>query len=96
MLIGFLITQKFLFLLLAAAFLIVKLLTLFSLIVQRKNVLSIYENGFVYYGITCRFDEIMSVDGFEVSTKSGDKVVFSESIPDMETVITEIKAKAKI
>jgi hypothetical protein len=95
MLVGFLITQKFMFLLLSVGFLIVKLLTLFSLIAQRKNVLSIYEDGFVYSEIGVRFDEIASVNGFEILTKSGGKVVLNESVSDAETAVKLIQKNAQ-
>jgi hypothetical protein len=95
MLVGWFFTQKFLFLLLAVAFLIVKLVTLFSLIAQRKNVLSVYENRFVYNKIACRFDEIVSVNGFEVLMKSGETIVLNESIGDVEVAIELIQKNAQ-
>jgi hypothetical protein len=94
MLVGWLITQKFILLLLAIAFLVIKLLSLISLITQRKNVLSVYEQGFIYNKTSCRFDDIESVKGFEVLTKSGRKVLLSESIGDVGKAIKIIELKS--
>jgi hypothetical protein len=90
MLVGWLITQKFAFILLAIAFFVIQLITLFSLIAQRKNVLSVYEDGFVYNKIVCRFDEIVSVNGIEILTKSGEKISLSETIDDVGKVLIMI------
>jgi Zn-dependent protease with chaperone function len=94
MLVGWLITQKFVLLMLAVAFLVIKLLSLISLLAQRKNVLSLYEQGFIYNKIPCRFDDIESVKGFEVLTKSGGKIVLSESINDVGEAIKLIQSNA--
>jgi Zn-dependent protease with chaperone function len=96
MLVGWLITQKFVLLMLAIAFLVIKLLSLFSLLAQRKNVLSLYEQGFIYNKISCRFDEIASVKGFEILTKSGGKVLLSETINDVGEAIKLIQIKAQV
>jgi Zn-dependent protease with chaperone function len=94
MLVGWLITQKFVLLMLAVAFLVIKLLSLISLLAQRKNVLSLYEQGFIYGKICCRFDDIASVNGFEILTKSGGKIVLSESINDVGEAIKLIQSNA--
>lgn len=96
MLVGWLITQKFVLLMLAIAFLTIKLLSLFSLIAQRKNVLSLYEQGFIYHKICCRFDEVASVNGFEILTKSGGKIVPGETINNVGEALKLIESKAQV
>jgi hypothetical protein len=96
MFVGWLITQKFLLLLLAIAFLVIKLLSLISLIAQRKNVLTLYEQGFIYNKICCRFDDIESVKGFEILTKSGGKILLNETINDVGEAIKLIQIKAQV
>jgi hypothetical protein len=88
---GFLILQKFVLLLLAAAFLAINVLTLISLLSQRKNILSLYEQGIIYNKTACRFDEIESVKGFEILTKSGGKLLLNETINDVEQAVRVIK-----
>ena len=95
MLVGWLITQKFVLLILAVAFLVIKLITLFSLLSQRKNVLSVYEQGFVYNKVACRFDEIASVKGYEILTKSGGEILLNETINDVGEAIKLIQIKAQ-
>jgi hypothetical protein len=95
MFVGWLILQKFVLLLLAIAFLAIKLITLFSLLAQRKNVLSLYEQGFNYNKITCRFDEIASVKGYEILTKSGVKIVLSETINNVGEAVKIIELKSR-
>lgn len=95
---AFLISQKFLLLLLALAFLIIKLLSLFSLLARRKNVLILYEQGFIYNKLPCRFDEIAKLNfkntTCEILTNSGEKIVLNETINKVENAIKIIAEKS--
>jgi hypothetical protein len=97
MFVGFLITQKFVLLLLAAAFFAINILTLFSLLAQRKKVLSLYEQGFIYNKLPCRFDEIASLQvktktSCQILTTSGEKFLLNESISEIESLISVIES----
>ncbi len=80
---------------LAVAFLVIKLISLISLIAQQKNVLNVYEQGFVYNKVSCRFDEIASVNGYEILTKSGGKILLNETINDVGEAIKLIQIKTQ-
>jgi hypothetical protein len=100
MFVGFLITQKFILLLLAVAFSAINLLTLFGLIARRKKVFRLYEQGFNYNKISSRFDEIANLkvtakSVCEISTNSGEKIMLTEAIAEIAEIIEIIEAKIK-
>ena len=85
------------------AFLVIELLSVFSLISRRKNVLSLYEQGFTYNKITCRFAEIAKLEtnfggkiNCEILINSGEKIVLNDSIDGIEDVVKMIEAKTKV
>jgi len=93
MLVAFSIRQNLGYFLLATAFLIVQLFTLFGWVTQRKNELRLFENGFTYRKHTCFWDEIASMNlimmsrligGEKISCEilkiNGAKIVLTESI----------------
>jgi hypothetical protein len=108
MMIAFSIRQNIGYFLLASAFLIIQLFTLFGWITQRKNELKFYENGFVYRKNTCFWHEIKSVNSktesgmmsgkkinFEIIKTNGEKIVLTEAIYRVEEVIEQIKKNKK-
>ena len=62
MMVVFYIRENVLYFLLASAFLVVYIVTLLSWIVQRRNVVSIYEHGLTYKKRTALWNEIESVN----------------------------------
>ncbi len=85
---------------LAVAFLAINLITLFSLIAGRKKVLSLYEQGFIYNNLGCRFDEIDKLEtnvggkiNCKILTASGVEIVLNESTDGISDVVKVIKAK---
>jgi hypothetical protein len=103
MLVAFSIRQNFGYFLLSTAFLIVYLFTMFGWLMLRKNIVKIYENGLSYKNFTARWDEIETVEtkrttgakiNCEISRATGEKVVLSEAISDIEYVIRIIERKS--
>lgn len=103
MLLAFYASQKLGYFLLSTAFLIVYIVTMFSWVMMRKNVLKIYENGLNYKNFTARWDEIKPLElkvtsrtlGNEkieckITKKTGEQIVLSETIHDINDVIEKI------
>jgi hypothetical protein len=100
MFVGFLITRKFVLLLLAVAFFAINILTLFSLIARRKKDFRLYEQGFTFNKVSRRFDEIADLkvknkSSGEILTTSGEKIALTEAIADVAEIIKIIEAKIK-
>src|SRR5687767_10204713 len=57
----FYIQQSFVYFILSTAFLIVYIFTLIGWVMQKRNVVSVHENGIVYRKFRARWDEIKSV-----------------------------------
>ncbi len=100
MFVGFLITRKFVLLLLAVAFFAINILTLFSLIARRKKDFRLYEQGFTFNKMSRRFVEIADLkvknkSSGEILTTSGEKIALTEAIADVAEIIKIIEAKIK-
>jgi hypothetical protein len=103
MVVAFSIRRNIGYFLLATAFLLVQLLTLFGWLMQRRTALKVYEHGFVYKKQIFRWNEIESIDGktqnrpigggkinFEIRKTGGEKIVLTEAIHGVEQVIERI------
>jgi len=103
MMVAFSIRQHFGYFLLATAFLIVQLFTLFGWLIQRKNELKLHENGFTFRKKLCLWDEIESmklttesrvVSGAKIECEilkmNGEKIVLTEAIDGIQEIINRI------
>ena len=106
MLLAFYAWQKLGYFLLSTAFLIVYIVTMFSWVLLRKNVLKIYKNGLSYKNFKARWDEIERLDvkmlsrlvggekiSCEIIKTNGEKVVLSEAIQDIQGIIERISGE---
>ena len=105
MVIAFSIRQNIGYFLLATAFLLVQVLTLFGWLMLRRTALNVYEHGFVYKKQIFRWDEIESIDGntknrpsggkinFEIRKTNGEKIVLTEAIHGVEKIIERINVE---
>ena len=106
MTIAFTIRKNVGYLLLATAFLIVQLFTLFGWIVQKRTLFKLYENGFTYRKQVCQWNEIDAVSiksesrinadaksGYEIVKSNGEKIVLSEAIEGIENIVERIRAE---
>ena len=104
--IGVYASQKFAYFLLSTAFLIVNIFTMFGLLMARKNVLKVYENGFAYKNFKARWDEIEKIEvkiihrpfsdgkiGYKVIKTSDEEIVLNETIHEINKVIEKIDSK---
>ncbi|MDQ3130469.1 MAG: hypothetical protein M3Q99_06880 [Acidobacteriota bacterium] len=103
MMVAFSIRQHFGYFLLATAFLIVQLFTLFGWLTQRKNEFKIHENGFAFGKKVCFWDEIESIKikmesrfisgekiDCEVLKTNGEKIKLSEAIGGIQEISNRI------
>lgn len=101
MMLGFYIRQNIGYFLLATAFLLVYIFTMFGWVMMRKNVLKIYENGLSYRKFTARWSEIKSVEtkeksskiNYEIIKENGEKTTLSETIYELNAAISKIRDK---
>jgi hypothetical protein len=102
MLLVFSVRQNIGYFLLATAFLIVQIFTLFGWVTQNRSRLEIFENGFAYRKKTCRWDEIAAIDfktdknaqiNCEITKKNGEKIYLSAVIHRIEEAARRIKGK---
>lgn len=98
MLIAFSLRQNIGYFLLATAFLIVQLATLFGWITQKRTEFKIFENGFTYRKHTWKWSEIESVSAksggaYEIKKSTGEKISLTETILHVESIINRIRAE---
>ena len=103
---GFYVRQTIGYFLLSTIFLIVYVLTMFRWLRHKRNVLTVYENGFTFKNQTVLWDEIETLSGkmegrliggdkinFTVRKMNGEKIVLTEAIHDVESVLEIISEK---
>ncbi len=94
MMIVFYIRENVLYFLLASAFLVIYIVTLFSWFVQRRSVVKVHENGINYKKRSALWTEIESVDdGGEISVRNGNPILIPKSIYDFANLIDSIRQK---
>jgi hypothetical protein len=102
MLLVFSVRQNIGYFLLATAFLIVQIFTLFGWVTQSRSRLEIFDNGFTYRKKTCRWQEIAAINvktdkrqqiNCEITKKNGEKIYLSEVIYGIEEAVGRIKEK---
>lgn len=87
-----------LYFLLATAFLIVYLVTMFSWFMQRKSVVRVYEHGFEFKDCSLSWDEINSVAlerQIVVTPKSGKPIEFPSTISEPGALARHMKFRVE-
>jgi hypothetical protein len=91
----FYIRESLLYFLLASAFLIVYLVTMLSWLIQRKNVVQVFEGGFAYRSQQAAWDEIAEVrDDGSVVLKAGKQIVISPAIDRLPALLDLIRRRS--
>lgn len=106
MLIVFSIRQQIGYFILATAFLIVKLCTLFGWMMQRKKAVLLYENGLVLGKQVCLYEDIENIylkqtsrmlggtkNECEIVKTDGEKIVLPEAIHNVHGIIDKVEEK---
>lgn len=94
MMFGFYLRQNIGYFLLATAFLLIYLLTMFSWVYQRRSMVRIYKNGIRYRRIAVPWDEIASFSDrppYEIRTRMGGKIVLPAALASPQEVAREFR-----
>lgn len=88
--------QTLVYFLLASAFLLVYLITMASWLMQRRNVVKIYENGIEYRKFSVLWTEIETIapgepSGLDIRTKLGGKFTLPDTITGLDQIINTVK-----
>jgi len=103
MMLGFYVRQNIGYFLLASAFLLVYILTMFGWLVLRKYNVKLYENGITYKKFEAFWDEIEKVEtktsgnkiNLEIRKKGGETINLSEAIDGIQHIIKRVNEKVK-
>ena len=91
----FYLRESILYFLLASAFLVIYVITMLSWVIQRKNVVQVFENGFSYKGKQAAWDEISTVrDDGTVDLKDGKQIAISPAIDHLASLLDLIRSRS--
>ncbi len=102
MMAGFYLRQNIGYFLLSTAFLVVYIFTMFGLVMLKRSVVSIYQNGVRYKKFTAHWNEIASArlasdakgrKYAELIKNDGEKIVLSETIEGIDKIVKTINEK---
>jgi hypothetical protein len=95
MLVVLYIRQQLGYFLLSTGFLIVYVFTLIGWVMQKRNVVGVYENGLKYKKFQAAWDEIASVnansDGLEIARNKREKIRIPPSVTGYERIVRAVK-----
>lgn len=81
--------------LLATAFLIIYLITMFSFVMLRRHSLTIYESGFKFRGRTVFWHQVRTVGpAGEITLKNGKPVKLPRSLTGIDGILAVIRARS--
>ncbi len=97
MLVMFYLRQQIIYFVLSTAFLIVYVFTLIGWVMQKRNLVSIYEDGVSYRKFSARWDEMRSVratrhEGISLTTTGGQSVTIPKTIANFAQVAAAIRS----
>ena len=100
MLVAFLLRQHIGYLILASAFFVLNIFTLIGFILQRQNVVSVFDNGFRYRKASAKWPEIVSIDdvddGLLVVKGDGSVIKIPRSIDNLGRFNSHIRTKTRL
>ena len=92
----FYVRESLLYFLLSSGFLVVYLITMLSWVVQRKNVVQIFEGGFSYKAKQASWDQISVVaDDGTITLKDEKQIIISPAIDKLPTLLDLIRQRAE-
>ncbi len=94
-LIAFYIRQHIGYFALSTAFLVVYVFTLVGWVLQRRNVVRIYENGLSYKNFRTSWKEVISIKadtrGLEITKGRNDKTLIPQSFAGYDQILNSVK-----
>jgi hypothetical protein len=94
MMFAFYIRQSIGYFLLASAFLVLYLVTMFSWIMQRRTVLKIHERGFRYKNRSALWNEIARVDESAINIRDAKPVVIPKTLHERSNLVETIRRRS--
>ena len=92
----FYVRESLLYFLLASGFMVVYLITMLSWVVQRKNVVQIFEGGFSYKSKQASWDEITRVaDDGTITLASEKQIIISPAMDKFPALLDLIRRRAE-
>ena len=96
MLVVFYLRQQLIYFVLSTAFLVVYIFTMVGWVMQKRNTVSIYENGIGHRSFVAAWDEIQSVKadskaGINIVKTDGQSVTIPKTIADVDHVAMVIR-----
>lgn len=88
------IRQNIGYFLLASAFLVIYLVTLFSWVMQRRSHVELFENGFRYKNRSALWNEVEDVDDGTITIRGGKPFVLPKTLHDRAKLLDSIRQKA--
>ncbi len=94
-LVAFYIRQQFGFFLLSTGFLVVYIFTLVGWVIQKRNLVTLYENGLTYRKFRTVWSEVNSLtakkNGLEIAKNSKQKTVIPASVTGYKQIIETVR-----
>jgi ABC-type bacteriocin/lantibiotic exporter with double-glycine peptidase domain len=92
----FYINQELMYFVMSTAFLVIYILTMTGWVMQKRNVVSIYENGIAYRKFRATWDEIASVkaeaqSGITIAKPNGESITIGKSIAGVNEIASTIR-----
>ena len=95
MMFAFYVRQSVGYFLLASAFLVLYLITMFSWMMQRRTVVKLHEYGFRYKDRTATWDEVENVDGTAISIHDAKPITIPNTIHDRAKIMETIRRNSE-
>ena len=97
MLVIFYLRQQIIYFVLSTAFLIVYVFTLIGWVMQKRNLVSIYEDGVTYKKFSARWDEMQSVrathqEGISLTRNDGQSITIPKTIANFAQIAAAIRS----
>jgi hypothetical protein len=98
MLLVFYVRQQLIYFVLSTAFLVVYIFTMIGWVMQKRNVVSIYENGIAYRKFAAAWNEIVAVrsnqeTGITITRSDGDSITIGRSVADLDSIAVLIRGQ---
>jgi hypothetical protein len=92
----FYVRESLLYFLLSSGFLVVYLITMLSWVIQRKNVVQIFEGGFSYKAKQASWDQVSKVgDDGTVTLKDDKQIIISPAMDKFPELLELIRRRAE-
>ena len=96
----FYIQQELMFFVMSTAFLVIYILTMIGWVMQKRNLVTIHENGVAYRKFAATWDEIKSVtadsrSGITIVKLGGDSTVIGRSIAGVNEIAATIREQLR-